>query len=241
MEFAEQRLAQSSRHAPNDTLDDAAQGVAVLGCLASQALLFLGCHARVRPHLHDASLDRDAQTFQCLNGDAAGDDARHGLASRCTSAPTGVTDAVFGLPGVIGVVGTVTTGDFLIVGTTGIGVTHNEADGRAERLALPDARQHLYPILLGTTAAASGLSRAAAVHEALQRVHVDVHTSGHAIEHAAHGGSVRLTEGGQCQYLAYRIHHSVFSAIRSTISAPTKATNACGSILNWRPRTPALT
>ena len=90
----------------------------------------------------------------------------------------------------------------VIVGTAGIGVAYDEADGRSQRLSLPDAREHLYPILLVTRAAASGLTRATAVHKALQCIHVDVHASRHPVKHATHCGSVRLAKGGQCQYLA---------------------------------------
>src|SRR6185437_14048957 len=165
IELAVDRIAPADGHTFGDDLDQRADRIAGFAHAVEEALpllrhlavgapegIILDCAPLpfraidlMRPHLHERAADADlvAEDFAA---DRAGGNTHRGLARRGAATAAIIADAVFGPIGVIGVAGTETVLDGLIIARALVFVLDQETDRRAGGLALEHAGQDLHLI-----------------------------------------------------------------------------------------------
>src|SRR3546814_10373778 len=99
-------------------------------------------------------------------------DPRRGLARARPPAAAIIADAVFGVIGIVGVTGTIGLRDLAIILRALVDILDHQADRRAGRLALEDARQDAHLIGLLPLRRVARLAGTALVEKEIGRAHV---------------------------------------------------------------------
>ena len=160
----------------------------------------------MRPHLHQRAAHHHARDD--LTGDGAGRDAHRRLARRGAAAAAIVADAVFDVIGVVGVAGPVLVLDVGIILRALVDIVDHQPDRGAGRhlhavaLAGEDAGDDADLVRLLALRGEARLARPAAVEIALDVGLGQRDQRRAAIDDAADGRAMALTEGGDAEEMA---------------------------------------
>ena len=141
-------------------------------------------------------------------GDSACDHTRGRFASRCPPASTMIAEAVFLPVGVVGMSGTATVAQGVIILAAVVAVANEKGDGCAQRRTVEESAQPFH--LVGFTAwrgvGRRGIAFAPTLQFGVDQRGVDRQAGRATVDDSPYGRAVGFAEGCQPEYVAERIH-----------------------------------
>jgi len=228
MQLVEDRFAKTCGTSLYDAGNHAAYGIALglhlhnelrhLLCnhliRATDSILFCPCQVIVKirawqddvTYLLRIGLDADAKLAKSKLGKGTTHDAADSLAGGTASTAPIITDAVLPLVGEVSVRGTEHVAHILVILAVLVGIAHQETDGATSRLALEDATEELYFVLLLAGSSEFTLPGLASGQFALNKGHIDLDASRHTVDDTSNGRTMTLTERGETEKGTYGVH-----------------------------------